>query len=272
MRAFWKGNISFGLVSIPVSLHPATKAEQQIAFHFLHEKDMGRIHNERICDKCGQAVAYQELARGYEYEKDEFVRLTKEDLEQAAIQAGKTIDIMDFVDEQEIDPMFFEKPYYLAPDPKGKKAYALLREVLKKTKKVGIAKVVFHTREHLAGVRAGREWLILEVMHFVSEFKSLDEIPLPKDDIDIDKRELKMAEQLVEQMTTPFEPEKYKNTYDENLHRMIQEKLEGKVIPIRERRAEATNVIDIMSKLKESLAKHQGNREKPRVSRKRAAG
>lgn len=253
MRSFWNGSISFGLINIPVSVYPATKPEQ-LSFHFLHEKDLGRIHNERVCEKCGATVPYESVVRGYEYEKDQYTPVTKEDLESAAIEGSKTIDILDFVDDRQIDPMYFDKPYYLVPDKKGEKAYALLREAMKKAGKAGVAKVVFHTRENLAAVRPVGKALMLEVMHFAAEFKKPEEMQLPGETIRVDKRELQMAEELVESMSAKFDPEKYKSTYHENLNRMIEEKMEGKAPQIKAKKRQPANVIDIMSKLKESLA------------------
>jgi DNA end-binding protein Ku len=266
MRSFWSGSISFGLVNIPVNVHPAAKPEQ-LAFRFLHEKDMGRIHNERVCDKCGETVPYEDVIRGYEYEKDRYAAVTKEDLESAVPEAAKTIDILDFVEEKEIDPMFFDKPYYLVPEKKGVKAYILLREALKKTGKVGIAKVVFHTREHLAAVRGSDEGLVLEVMHFASELKKPKDLGLPEGGARPGKKELEMAEELIANMTTSFNPSKYHDDYREHLEKLIEDKLHGKKLKAPERKKAPDNVIDIMSKLKASLAQKGRKATKPQKRR-----
>jgi len=265
MRSFWNGSISFGLVNIPVSVFPATKSEI-VSFHFLHEKDLGRIHNQRLCEVCEKVVPYDELVRGYEYEDDKYLPLTPEDFENVNLESAKNIDILDFVKEQEIDPIYFDKPYYLVPDKKGQKAYALLRETLEHTGKVGIAKVIFHTREHLAAVRTRGEALMLDILHFATEIKSSEEMSLPAQ-ANVGKKELAMAEKLVANMTSPFRPEKYKDTYKEKLETLIEEKLSGKSAGKRAKRREpTTNVIDIMSKLKASLKQKKTSKVSKRKS------
>lgn len=252
MRSFWNGTISFGLVNIPVSVIPASKSGD-LSFHFLHKTDLGRIHNERICDECGKVVPYNDVVRGYEYDDDKYVPLTKEDFEDVYPESSKNIEILDFVNEGEINPMFFDKPYYLTPDKKGEKAYNLFREALKRTKKVGIGKVIFHTREHLGAIRSQGSALVLEVMHFASDLKQPEEIGIPKEE-KVAKKELDMAEQLIDTMAVRFNPSRYHDTYQENLEKLVNAKVRGK--PTRsksKRKAAPTNVIDIMSKLKASL-------------------
>src|SRR5262249_18665348 len=168
--------ISFGLVNIAVGLYSATK-ERPFQFHFLHRKDQGRIRNQRVCEQCHREIQYKDIVRGYEYEKGRYVDLTNEDLERLSLKSNKHIAITDFVGEREIDPMFFDKPYFLVPNKNGEKAYALLRDVLEQTKKVGIGKIVLHTHEQLGAVRTHGPILILELLRFASELR---ELPAPK--------------------------------------------------------------------------------------------
>jgi len=260
MRPFWNGTISFGLVNIPVGVFPATKTNE-LKFNFLHEKDLGKIHNERVCEKCEKKIPYEEVVRGYKFDEDRFVPLTKEDFEKVNLEAAKNISILDFVDPKEVDPMFFDQPYYLVPDKKGEKAYILLREALKERNKIGIAKIIFHTREHLAALKASGDALMLDLMHFSDEIKKPEDLNLPTDS-SVNKKELAMAEKLVESMAGHFHPEKYHDTYRENLLKLIGDKLEGKEVKSRPKGKQATNVIDIMSKLKASLEQSSGRRKK----------
>ncbi len=253
MRPIWNGAISFGLVNIPIGVYSATHSER-ISFNFLHNEDLGRIHNVRVCDVCGKQVPYEDLVRGYEYEKGEYVALEEEDFDKIAIESSKTINIMEFVDQEEIDPMFFDTPYYLAPGKNADHVYALFREALKKTGKVGIAKVAFREREHLAAVKAHDNALMLDTMFFADEIAKPKDLNLPKA-AKISEKERQLAEKLIEEMSDKFEPEKYEDTYREALLKMIESKVKGKhprtkkVAP----KKATTNVVDIMSKLKASL-------------------
>src|SRR5437667_2978072 len=163
MRAIWNGAISFGLVNIPVGVYSATHSEK-ISFNYLHEDDLGRIHNKRVCDECGREIEYEDIVRGYEYEKGEYVALDDKDFKRVAIDATRTIAISEFVDETEIDPMFFDTPYYLAPGKNAAHVYALFRAALKESGKVGIAKVAFRDREHLAAIKTHGNALMLDTM------------------------------------------------------------------------------------------------------------
>ncbi len=263
MKSIWDGTISFGLVNIPVSIFPATK-NHELSFHFLHDEDYGRIHNERVCEKCGKKVAYSDIIRGYEFEKDQFVPFSAEDFEKVNLESAKNIDILDFVKGNEIDPMFYFNPYYLVPSKQGEKAYVLLRDILQQTKKVGVAKFILRTRENLAAVKAKGEALMLDLMHFSSELKHPEELQLPKN-TQTNKKELEMAKKLVESMSGAFKPEKYKDTYRENLLQVIDKKLKGKEIKGLPKQRQATNVIDLMSKLKASL------QEKSKKPKRRSA-
>src|SRR6202011_1829843 len=179
-HAIWSGSINFGLVSIPVKLFTAVRSgKNDIAFNFLHKKDKGRIKNERVCSVDGKNVPWDEIVRGYEYEKGQYVILTDEDIKKASVEATQSVDIVQFVDAKEINPMLYDTPYYLEPDKKGRHAYALLREALKKSGKVGVAQVVIRTREHLAALRPLGEALVLEIMHYADEIVSPESFDLP---------------------------------------------------------------------------------------------
>jgi DNA end-binding protein Ku len=252
MRTIWKGSISFGLVNIPISLYPAVK-ERPFDFHFLHKKDRGRIRNERVCEVCGQTVDYGNLVRGYEYEKGQYVVLTDKDLEKVGAQSSRHIEITDFVKQGEIDPVFFEKPYYLAPGRSGEKAYALFQEVLKQTQRIGIGRLVLHTREQLAAVRATDGALMVEILRFSDELRDVEALKLPKKGPRATKRELHLAEQLISELSTRFDPKKYIDTYHDALLSLIKRKLSGETVRVPIKAHRATNVVDLMSKLKASL-------------------
>ena len=266
MRPIWNGAISFGLVNIPVGVYSATHSER-ISFHYLHKKDMGRIHNVRVCEVDGKEVAYEDLVRGYEYEKGEYVALEDEDFDRIAIETNKNINIIDFVDQAEIDPMFFDTPYYLAPGKNADHVYALFREALSKSGKVGIGKVALREREHLAAIKAHGNALMLDTLFFADEIAKTTGLDLPAKSAKITERERKLAEQLIDEMSAKFEPEKYKDTYREALLEMIDQKLKGKGRKTKKvaARKATTNVVDIMSKLKESL---KASSPKPRTSAK----
>ena len=263
MRPIWNGMISFGLVNIPVGVFSATRSER-LEFHLLHEKDLGRINNVRVCQVDGEEVAYEDLVKGYEYEKGEYVVLTDEDFEKAAAEASKSISITDFVDVEEIDPMFFETPYYLVPGKNADRAYVILRETLKQARKAGIAKVAFREREHLAAVKPHGRALMLDIMHFPEEIAPAGELELPAEKAAVKDKELKLAKQLVESMTAKFDPKKYKDTYRERLEELIQKKLKGKPIHVKmPKRKATTNVVDITALLRKSLK--ASGKQKPKV-------
>ena len=253
MRPIWKGSISFGLVTIPVALHAATKHEE-LKFRMLRKGDLSPINYKRVAEVDGKEVPWAEIVKGYEYEKGKFVIITDEDFKRVDIEATETIDIVDFVKVDEIDPMFFHKPYYLEPQKGGNGAYALLRDVLAKTGKTGIAKVVIKTRQHLAAVKAAEKMLILELMHFADEIVSADGLKIPE--AKLGKREEEMAMTLVNQMTEEWDPDRYTDDYRSNLMKVIDAKVEagGKELPTEKpKHRAATNVIDLVAVLQKSL-------------------
>jgi DNA end-binding protein Ku len=263
MRAIWKGSISFGLVNIPIALYPATRKEE-LKFRLLRAKDLSPVNYKRVAEADGKEVPWGEIVKGYEYEKEKFIVLKDEDFQRVDLEATQTVDIQDFVDVEEIDPMFFYKPYYLEPQKGGDKAYVLLRNTLAQSNKVGIAKVVIKTRQYLAGVKAEDDVLILELMHFAEDLAKSDKLNVPKK-LELGKRELDMAKALVDSMSSKWNPEKYRDDYRDALMEVIEEKVEsgGKKIEERPKQKKAsTKVIDLVAVLQESLAKTEGAKKK----------
>jgi DNA end-binding protein Ku len=257
-RAIWKGSISFGLVNIPVGLY-AAESRDEIHFKLLDKRTMSPIHYKRVSEKSGREVPWEETVRGYEFSDGKYVVLSDEDLKRAAPEATQTIDIIDFVDLDEISPLYFDKPYYLVPDKKGGKAYALLREVLRRTNKAGIAKVVIRTRQYLAAVVPRGEVLTLELMRYAHELRDPKDLDLPHGKQGVSEKELQMAERLVEGMVEAWHPEKYKDDYRRDLMKMIEERveageLEGSSEPApKPERAAGGQVVDLMALLKRSV-------------------
>jgi DNA end-binding protein Ku len=253
-RAIWKGSISFGLVNIPIALYPATRREE-LKFRLLRNSDLSPVNYKRVAEKDGKEVPWDQIVKGYEYEKGKYVVLKEEDFDRVDLEATQTVDIQDFVDQEEIDPMFFYKPYYLEPQKGGDKAYALLRESLKDSHKVGIAKVVIKTRQYLAGVKPEDGALVLELMHFANELADPSKLHVPKK-VEVGKREINMAKSLIDSMSSKWDPEKYKDDYREALMEVIEEKVEagGKEIEEKPKKApKPTKVIDLVSVLQKSL-------------------
>jgi len=253
-RAIWKGSISFGLVNIPIALYPATRREE-FKFRLLRKTDLNPVNYKRVAEKDGKEVPWDQIVKGYEYEKGKYVVLKDEDFQRVDVEATQTVDIQDFVELDEIDPIFFYKPYYLEPQKGGDKAYALLRDALKDSKKVGVAKVVIKTREYLAGVKPEDGALVLELMHFADELADTSKLHIPKK-VEIGKREITMAKSLIDSMSSKWNPEKYKDDYREALMEVIEEKVEagGKEIEEKPKKApKPTKVIDLVSVLQKSL-------------------
>jgi DNA end-binding protein Ku len=270
MRAIWKGSISFGLVNIPIALYPATKREE-LKFRLLRAKDLSPVNYKRVAEKDGREVPWDEIVKGYEYEKGKYIVLKDEDFQRVDLEATQTVDIQDFVEVDEIDPIFFYKPYYLEPQKGGDKAYVLLRDALSDTKKVGIAKVVIKTRQYLAGVKPEDGVLILELMHFAEELADPGKLHLPKK-LEPGKREIDMAKALIGSMSAKWHPEKYHDDYREALMEVIEEKVEagGKEIEEKPKKApKPTKVIDLVSVLQRSL--EQSGAAKKKSASKRTA-
>jgi len=267
MRAIWKGSISFGLVNIPIALYPATKREE-LRFRLLRATDLSPVSYKRVAEKDGREVPWDQIVKGYEYEKGKYVVLKYEDFQRVDLEATQTVDIQDFVEVDDIDPIYFYKPYYLEPQKGGDKAYVLLREALEDSKKVGIAKVVIKTQQYLAGVKPEDSVLILELMHFAEELADPQKLHIPKK-LEPGKRELDMAKALVGSMTSKWNPKKYHDDYREALMEVIEEKVEagGKEIEEKPKKApKPTKVIDLVSVLQKSL-EQSGAKKKSRGKR-----
>jgi DNA end-binding protein Ku len=269
-RAIWKGSISFGLVNIPIALYPATRREE-LKFRLLRKSDLSPVSYKRVAEKDGKEVPWEQIVKGYEYAKGKYVVLKDEDFQRVDLEATQTVDIQDFVELNEIDPIFFYKPYYLEPQKGGDKAYALLRDALKDSNKVGVAKVVIKTREYLAGVKPEDGALVLELMHFADELADMSNLHIPKK-VEVGKREMTMAKSLIDSMSAKWNPEKYKDDYREALMEVIEEKVKagGKEIQEKPRKApKPTKVIDLVSVLQKSLEQTGGAKKKTAAKARR---
>jgi DNA end-binding protein Ku len=261
MRAIWKGAISFGLVNIPIALYPATRSET-VKFRLLREKDLSPVNYKRVAEADGKEVPWDQIVKGYEYEKGKFVVLKDEDFQRVDIEATQTVDIERFVQLEEVNPVFFHKPYYMEPQKGGDKAYVLLREALKDSGKIAIAKVVIKTRQHLAAVKPQGDGLMLELMHFADELIDVSEFKVPAAK-SVGKKELKMAEALVNSMSDKWKPEDFVDEYRDALEKVIEEKVEkgGKLPAVKAKKVKPTNVIDLVSVLQKSLERSGSSSE-----------
>ena len=253
MRPIWKGSISFGLVNIPISLYAATQSED-LKFRLLRAKDLSPVNYKRVAEADGKEVPWDQIVKGYEHEKGKFVVLKDEDFKRVDIEATQTVDIMAFVELDEVNPVFFNKPYYMEPQKGADRAYVLLRDALKDTGKIGIAKVVIKTRQHLAAVKAQEEGLILELMHFPTELRDVEDFKQPKE-AKIAKKELDMAKALIESMSDTWNPDAYKDEYREAIVEMIEDKIKhgDKRTVQKAVKKQPANVIDLVSVLQESM-------------------
>ena len=271
--SFWKGSISFGLLNIPITLHSADE-KKEIHFNQLDSKNLARVKMKRVNERTGREIPYSQIAKGFEYEKGQYVIITDEDIKAANPKATQTVDIQDFVKLEEIDPLFFEKPYYIVPQKQGEKGYFLLRDALLKEKKVAIAKVVLRTKQSLCAVMARGDYLVLELMRFAHEILTDDEVDFLAD-IDDKKRyspkEMKMAVALMNDMTATWDPEQYQDTYYKDLLKRIRAKVKagkGKELPEveqEEEEAETSNIVDLLPLLQKSLAA-KGKKGKKKAS------
>lgn len=273
MHAIWKGSISFGLVNIPIALFSATKSED-LKFRLLRNKDLSPVNYKRVAQKDGKEVPWDQIVKGYEYEKGKFVVLKEEDFKRVDIEATQTVDIMAFVPVDEVNPLFFYKPYYMEPQKGGDRAYILLRDALQGTGKIGISKVVIKTRQHLAAVKPQDEGLMLELMHFPDELREVDEFKQPRKS-KVGDKELEMAKSLIESMTDSWDPEAYKDDYRDALNDMIEKKIAngGKLVDEPKRRKAPSNVIDLVAVLEQSLQGHKAKSGSPKqqASKKKKA-
>ncbi|MBA3957418.1 MAG: Ku protein [Parachlamydiaceae bacterium] len=261
MRPMWSGSLSFGLINIPVRLYSATE-DHALSFDMLHKKDLSPIRFARICKEDEKEVPYKDIVKGYEYSKGEYVVVSEEDFKNADAHRANAIEILAFAKEEEIDTIFFEKPYFLEPAKGGDKAYALLREALEVSGKVGVVKFVFRNREHIGVVKPYQNAIVLNQMRFVSEVRSIDGLKLPE--AESSKKEVEVAVKLIGQLTEKFNPKAYKDTYVEQLKKVIDQKIKG-TTPSKKGKTAAVKspkVHDIMSLLKASLEEEKPRRKK----------
>jgi DNA end-binding protein Ku len=261
MRAIWKGSISFGLVYIPIAVYPATR-EEKLSFRQLRATDLSPIRYKKVAEVDQKEVTADQIVKGFEYERGRYVIMKEEDFAKVRIESTHSIDITDFVELTQVDPKFFYKPYFLEPQKGGEKAYALLHKALAGTGKIGIAKVVISNREYLASVKPDGLFLILDLMHFASEILAPEELKNGSSTAITDK-ELKMAQSLVESMSTAWEPDKYRDEYRNAMMEIIEQKAQHKEVAKKPAPAmRTTNVVDLVKVLQESLNRNQSLKPK----------
>lgn len=273
-RTIWRGYITFGLVNIPVVLYSAEKPQQEIHFKLLDKKNHAGIRYTKVNEETGKEVPWQDIVKGYEFEPGHYAILSPEDLEEISQENHKAIEIEDFIDLDQLEPLYFEKPYYLLPDKRGEKGYVLLRETLRNTNKVGIARIMIRTHQYLAAVMVQDNAIIVNTMRYPQEIKTPLEVDVPEEPIShykISKKEFDIAKQLVDTMTVKWDPNRYTNDYREELLQLIEEKIAsgGKkaIKHEKETKVKQTNVIDFMELLKKSLQE-----KKPPKSEKQKKG
>jgi DNA end-binding protein Ku len=271
-HAIWSGAINFGLVTIPVKLFTAVKTEE-LSFNLLHAKDEGRIKYERICSVDGKPVPWDEIVKGYEYEKGQYVILTDEDFTKVNPEATQSVDILEFVELEKISPMLFDKPYYLEPTKQGRHAYALLREALATSNRVAVARVVIRTKEYIAAVKPIDQALVLELMHWANEIVPSSTLEIPGRE-KLPEKEMEMARMLIDTMSVQeFEPEKFTNSYRDELLAMIDARAAGKELPKAKKppaRAKVVNLMDVLAQsLEESKKRRAVAGEKPATRRRK---
>ncbi|MEF7440212.1 Ku protein [Paenibacillus lautus] len=275
MHTVWKGAISFGLVHVPVKMFSATE-DKDISMRYIHKECGSPLSYIRKCPVCEEEVAWEEITKGYEYEKGKFVLFEKEELEQLAEANSKNITILDFVDLTEIDPIYFQKTYYLSPDQAGANAYRLLLEAMKQSGKIGIAKIAIRSKSSLAAIRVLDECLSIETIFYPDEIRPISQVPNLPERTEVNAKELDMAKLLIDQLSTPFEPEKYTDDYRERLLDLINSKVSGEEIKIAPARQE-TNVVDLMAALQASIeavkpiGTDPGTKPKPRKTTRKTA-
>jgi DNA end-binding protein Ku len=266
MRPIWSGSISFGLVSVPVRMYSATESKE-LRFHFLDRRDMSPVGYEKVSKESGKTVPPDEVVRGFEIEKGQYVPIEDEDLDRLDIELTHSIDILDFVDLGEIDPIYFRKAYYLLPQEGAEKPYRLLVRALEETGKVGIAKVVIRNKQHLAALRASEGRLVLETMYYADEIRQPEAVD---GDAKLKKPEVEMAKSLVENLSDRFKPEKYDDNYRKELLELIRAKAKGKELP-EPKEEEDGEVVDLMAALRESVERTKKQKKKARKKPARKA-
>lgn len=270
MRAIWSGEISFGLVSIPISLYPATRRED-LKFRLLRKSDLSPVDYKRVAEADGKEVPWEEIVKGYEYEKGKYVAISDEDFRRVDIEATQTVDIVEFVKLAEIDPLLFSKPYYMEVRKGGDKAYSLLRQSLSEAGKIAIAKVVIKTRQHLAAIKPQSRGLMLEIMHFPEELLDATDFKQPASTAP-SKGEMAMAKQLIESMSATWDPSAFEDEYHTMLQKVVEAKIshQGNAKPASTRKSKPPNVVDLAAVLQESI-QHALSRKAPQGRRVKKA-
>ena len=252
MHTMWKGSIGFGLVHIPIKLYAATESKD-IHFRTLHEKCHSSIRYQKYCPVCEKEVANEELIKGYEYAPGEFVSITDNEINGLKGEMGRTVEILDFINLTDIDPIFYNKSYFVGPSENGEKAYTLLREAMQTTNKIGLARLTLHSKRHLAAVRVYKNGLLLETIFYPDEIRSIGQVPGIDANVGVNDREMETAKQLIDQLTTDFEPKKYTDDYRESLEDFIQAKIAGQEVEKPKKAQEKRNVVDLLSALEASI-------------------
>jgi DNA end-binding protein Ku len=272
MKSLWKGSLTFGLVNIPVRLYSAVE-EKSLRFHLLHEEDGGRIKYQRTCSKCGKEVTWDDIVKGFEYTKEHYVTFDQDELSALDVDSIKAIDVVTFVPLDSIDPVYFNKTYYVAPEASGLKAYRLLQEALDAEGQVGIAKIALREKEHLATVRLMDGVFVLETMHWPDEIRTPEFEELDKR-IEVRDAEVKMARQLIQQLSGEFHPDEFSDEYRTRLEQLVEQKVEGQEVTLAAApEEEPTKVVDLMEALKASVADAKSKKDKPtakKTSKRRA--
>ena len=267
MKSLWKGSLTFGLVNIPVRLYSVVE-EKSLRFHLLHEEDGGRIKYQRSCSKCGKEVTWDDIVKGYEYSKDHYVTFNQDELSALDVDSIKAIDVVTFVPLESIDPVYFNKTYYVAPEASGLKAYRLLQEALDAEGQVGIAKIALREKEHLATIRLMDGVFVLETMHWPDEIRTPEFEELDKK-IEVRDAEVKMARQLIQQLSGDFNPEEFTDDYRTRLEELVERKVEGEEVTLAAApEEEPTKVVDLMEALKASVADAKSKKDKPTGKKK----
>ena len=272
-RPMWKGAVTFGLVSVPVNLYPATRRQAELSFRMLHEKDKAPIQYKKFCSEEEKEVPWNEIVKGFEFEKGQFVIMSDEDFEKAKTESTETLDIREFVPLAQINVAHFDSPYWLEPSKQGRKAYALLREALEESGRVGVGTFVMRQREHLAVLRPAGKALMLTTMRFADELRSAEDLDLPGDE-KLGKKEIELAKKLVDTLADDWDPKEYRDTYHETLRAAIEQKLEGREVETLSEARKPARVVNLMKALEESLktgARKPPARANGREAPKRAA-
>jgi len=272
MRALWKGAITFGLIYVPVKMYAATE-KKDVKFNYLHNRCQTPLRYVRYCPQCAREVNNDEIMRGYEYEKGQYVTVAEDELEGLAGEKNRSVNIMDFVDLQKIDPVYYDRSYYLGPGDGGKKVYELLRQAMRETSRAAIALITIRNRESLAVIRPTERALIMDTMFYADEVRSVEQVEEIGGQVNLPENEVKMAVNLIDSLSTEFEPGKYASAYREKLHELIRAKIAGEAVLERPAMPAGENVVDLMAALQASIEmakEERGNQKKQRATGKGA--